>query len=67
MLSQVATLDLKVAQAEVRQFQPELKGHAKAATRYLALLKEDCVQGRIAWQVYRAVKRDAKRMGLIAS
>ncbi len=65
MLSQAAHLDLKVASAEIREFQPGFRGDAKAATRYLSALKQDCVNGRIAWQIYRAVKRQAKRMGLV--
>lgn len=65
MLSTSAVLDIKVNAAHIRSFDQNIRGDQKSAVRYLSALKLECEQRRIAWQVYRAVKRDAKRIGLI--
>jgi hypothetical protein len=62
-LSAVAVCDIKVARIELEEVRRDRK--PDSIVRFLAALKKQA-QGRvIAWQVYNATKRAAKRAGLI--
>lgn len=65
MISTTAVLDIKVNTAEIASYCPSVKGDSVSAMRFLSALRLECEHKRMAWQVYRAVKRDAKKAGLI--
>ncbi len=65
MLSSNAVCDQKVALVEFTEIRKSSRGQTKSATRYLALLKTECEKRKLAWEVYRAIRREAKRHGLI--
>lgn len=65
MISAVAVMDIKATTASIRSYSPDVRGDQKSAHRFLSNLRQECEQRRMAWEVYRAVKRDAKKLGLI--
>ncbi len=62
MLSAVAVMDQKVHRQIVSSFTASPRHEV---LRFLSTVKGDCRDRKIAWQVYHAVKRDARKMGLI--
>lgn len=62
MLSTIAVMDIKVHHQVVRSFTASPRHEV---LRFLSAVKADCQSRKLAWQVYRAVKRDALKMGLI--
>lgn len=65
MISSAAVMDIRSNKAAINSYSPEFRGDIKAAQRFLSALRMECEQKRMAWQVYRAVKREAKKAGLI--
>lgn len=64
-LSAVAVMDIKSTTATIRSYSTDVRGDQKSALRFLSNLRMECEQKRMAWQVYNAVKREAKKAGLI--
>ena len=65
MISAVAVMDIRATTATSRSYSIDVRGDQKSAQRFLSALRMECEQKRMAWQVYRAVKREAKKAGLI--
>lgn len=65
MTSTAAVMDIRSNKAAINSYSPEFRGDIKAAQRFLLALRKECEERRMAWQVYRAVKREAKKAGLI--
>lgn len=64
-LSAAAVMDIKSTTTAIRSYSIDVRGDQRAAMRFLSALRLECEQKRMAWQVYNAVKREAKKAGLI--
>lgn len=61
-ISAIAAMDIKVHRQVVSSFTASPRHEV---LRFLSAVKADCQAKKMAWQVYHATMRDAKKMGLI--